>query len=68
MKIDRVYTENVPVWKCLNNECKTNFAIELANINWGFQYWRNDDSMPYCPVCGYKNCKIITTFTDDVED
>ena len=67
MKIDRVYTENVPVWKCYNRECGINFAIELANINWGFRYW-DHNQIPFCPVCGYKNCKLISTFDDNNND
>ena len=68
MKIDRIYTENVPVWKCLNKDCNTNFAIELANINWGFKHWDSIGEIPYCPVCGYKNSKQIITFDDEKED
>ena len=64
MKIKRVYTREVPVWKCNQSMCGYIFHIEGFALNGFYLSWGNKDAIPYCPRCGNKNCSVIETFPE----
>ena len=64
MKVDRVYTEEVPIWRCKGTLCGFMFHIEGFALTNHSMSWGNSESIPYCPRCGYTNCELMESFPE----
>jgi hypothetical protein len=63
MKVERIYTEDVPIWKCNTHNCGVYFHLEMFTGISAFEY-DNSVKPPFCPCCGYKNCDLATALPE----
>ena len=59
MKIERSYKEDIPVWFCMNDKCRSSFHIEFFTKLGRFS-WDHPIQLPRCPFCGGKDVTLIT--------